>query len=258
MTITTVSSLSESLVKEMKVGGVWKEGSPVPLERLSLVTISYFDFAGNEHNDGEMITLDVVAPRVAKIFAQLYKIRFPINKIKSTHYYAGDDEASMADNNSCCYCYRPITRSGIISVHSYGVAIDINPMQNPYVVFDQENGAAEIHPKSGYAFVNRHIKRPGMVEDIVSILTNHGFLVWGGQWLSPIDNHHFQLHRGTAELLMEMTVDDGKLFIDSTLKHKDKLLTTNSMPSGEALQPLIELYRRNRTDFFDRWPEFLA
>ena len=138
MTIATVSSLPANLAKEMKNTGVWKEESPVPLERLSLVNISYFDFAGNEHNDGEMIVLDVVALMVADIFAQMYKMHFPINKIRSTHHYLGDDDASMADNNSSAYCCRTIARTGLISVHAYGVAVDINPMQNPYVVLNEK------------------------------------------------------------------------------------------------------------------------
>ena len=257
MTAPTINSLTKKLSNEMEAAGVWKDGSPVPLNRLSLVTISYFDFAGIEHHDGEMITLDVVADKVAEIFLELHKIRFPINKIKSIHHYKADDEASMADNNSSCFCYRPAARTGAISIHSYGVAVDINPLQNPYIVINEEQGTANIHPKSGWEFLNRHKKRPGMVEDIVSIFSKHGFLIWGGQWSSPIDYHHFQLHRGTTELLLAMTLDDGKLFIDSTIEHKNKLPLLASMPHGKALEPLLALYRKNKADFFKSWTKFL-
>jgi len=257
MALATVTALPTNLANEMKHNGVWQEGSPVPLNRLSLITVSYFDFAGKEHHDGEMVCLDVVAPLAAAVFPQLHQIRFPINKIKSIHHYEADDEASMADNNSSAYCFRPIARTARISVHSYGVAIDLNPVQNPYVVLNDEKGIAEIHPKSGCEFLNRHLQKPGMVESIVSLWTEHGFLVWGGQWSTPIDYQHFQLHRGTAELLTVMTAEDGKLFIEATLGHRDKLSKLDSMPCGEALQPIIELYKKNKSDFFDRWTEFL-
>jgi hypothetical protein len=84
MSVATITPLPANLRNEMKLHGVWKEDSPVPLDRLSLINISYFDFDGKEHNDGEMVTLDVVAPLAAAVFSQLYKIRFPINKIDSS------------------------------------------------------------------------------------------------------------------------------------------------------------------------------
>jgi hypothetical protein len=164
----------------------------------------------------------------------------------------------MADNNSSAFCFRPVARTGQISVHSYGVAVDLNPQQNPYIVIKEDKGIAEIHPAKGWEYLNRHIVRPGMVESIVPIWAEQGFLVWGGQWTTPIDYHHFQLHRGTAELLPLLTLDDGKKFIKSTLKHKHKLSRPSSMPSGEALQPIIQLYKKNKTDFFDRWSECLS
>jgi hypothetical protein len=61
MTTATITTLSADLVNEMKCNGVWQESCPISLDRLSLINISYIDFAGNEHQDGEMITLDVVA-----------------------------------------------------------------------------------------------------------------------------------------------------------------------------------------------------
>lgn len=243
-----VSALPNDLAEAMKSSGVWREGCPVALDRLSLIEISYVDFDGQEHNDGQLIVLDAVAKYVASVFAILYKTRFAISKIRSIHHYSGDDERSMADNNTSCFNFRPIARdASIISMHSYGLAVDLNPRENPFVVFDEENGTATVHPKQGWQFLNRHNHKPGMVEELVSLWAENGFFVWGGQWTTPIDYQHFQPPRGVAELLAAMDKDDAQNFFDQCIKHRDQLKT---MPSGKKLQPLIELYKNSRNQFF--------
>jgi D-alanyl-D-alanine carboxypeptidase len=254
----TFKALPKDIALEMRSTGVWQEASPVPLERLSFITIPYIDFEGNSHNDGELIALDVFAEHITEVFSELYKMGFPINKIRGTHHYGGDDELSMADNNTSCFCYRPIAGSALISVHAYGVAIDINPLQNPFVVFDEDEGTAKVHPQKGWEFINRHNKKAGMIEEIVPLLTEHGFFIWGGRWTTPIDYHHFQPQRGIAELLTMLNFDDGKRFIDSTIKYRERLPTLASMPYGDKLQPLIDLYKKNKSDFFDRWIDHIA
>lgn len=254
MRSATIATLRKGLADEMKSTGTWKDDCPVPLERLSLISIRYVDFEGNEHDDGELVALDAAAEYIASAFATLYAKRFPINKIKSVHHYSGDDELSMADNNTSCFCHRPIEGSSLASLHSYGLAIDINPLQNPFVFFDEEQGAATIHPKKGWEFLNRHNQKLGMVEDIVPVLAEHGFFIWGGRWTTPIDYHHFQPTRGMAELLMIINEDDAKPFFEFCIANKDQLRT---MPSGERLEPLIRLYRKNRTEFFDSFFEHL-
>ncbi len=256
--LATISKLPKDVAQTMKSTGVWQEASPVPLERLSLITIPYVDFDGNSHSDGELIALDVATEHIAAVFSELYKRRFPINKIRGAHHYGGDDQLSMADNSTTCFYFRPIAGSKVISLHSYGIAIDINPLQNPIVIFDEEKGTAAVHPQKGWEFLNRHNKKAGMVEEIVPLLAEHGFFIWGGRWTTPIDYHHFQPQRGIAELLTVLNFDDGKRFIDSTIKCKDRLPTLASMPNGEELQPLIELYKKNKSDFFDRWTDYIA
>jgi hypothetical protein len=251
-----VSSLPKDLTVEMKKSGLWKDSCPVALERLSLLTIPYIDFEGKEHVDGEIVVLDAVADQVASAFAIMHERHFPLDKMRPIHHYAGEDELSMADNNTCCFNFRPIASdSSIISIHSYGLAIDINPLQNPFVVFNEDQGTATVHPKKGWEFLNRHNRKPGMVEDIVSVWAEHGFFIWGGKWTTPIDYHHFQPPRGVAELLMLMDKEGGQRFFKLCANKREHL---SKMPSGEALQPLIDLYEKDSGQFFETFWERLA
>ena len=123
------------------------------------------------------------------IFGELYQIRFPIHQMETIENFQGDDEKSMKANNSSCFNFRKIAGTDKLSIHSYGLAIDINPKQNPYVT----NGI--IYPEDGASYLNRETQRPGMVEPIVDIFKRNGFEIWGGEWKDPIDYHHFQVSK---------------------------------------------------------------
>ncbi len=246
--------LPKELVTAMASTGVWKEGSPVPLERLSLVRTSYFDFDGSEHHDGEIIVLDSAAHHASTAFRILHAEKFPIAKMRSLHHYNANDEASMTDNNTSCFCDRPIEGTDLTSLHSYGLAIDLNPLQNPFIYFDEPRGTAAIHPQQGWEFLNRHNKKPGMIEDVVSIFAEQGFFIWGGRWTTPIDFHHVQPPRGVAELLMLMNVEQGHKFFDLCATYRRQL---GKMPYGESLQPLRNALEADSSTFFERFIEYL-
>ena len=95
----------------------------------------------------------------------------------------------MAANNSSCFNFRKIDGSELLSMHSYGLAIDINPVQNPFIQKDK------ISPLDGKSFLNRRDEVAGLVEPIIDIFYKYGFTVWGGRWTTPIDYHHFQVPR---------------------------------------------------------------
>lgn len=238
----------------MQETGVWKETSPVSLERLSCVQTSYFDFNGQEHTDGEIIVLDACAHRVLAAFRTLHAERFPLTKIRSVHHYNANDEASMADNNSSCFCDRPIENTTLTSLHSYGLAIDLNPVQNPFICFEEEKGTAAILPPKGWEYLNRSNRKAGMIEDVVQLFAEHGFFVWGGKWTTPIDYHHVQTPRGVAEMLSIMTFPDGKRFFDLCAINRSSLL---KIPFGEKLQPLVMAYNQNPEKFLDSFTDYL-
>jgi hypothetical protein len=248
-----VLKLPESLAVAMKDAGMWKDSCPVKLERLSLVIASYVDFSGAEHTDGEIVTLDAAGEFVANFFDKLFAQRFPIAKMRSVHHYNGSDDESMADNNTSCFNHRPIEGTTLASLHSYGLAIDINPLHNPFVQFDELNGTATIHPPAGWQYLNRHNRKAGMVEDVVPApAAEHGFFVWGGQWTTPIDYHHFQTPRGVAQLLVEMTPEEGRAFFLLCIKLRTAV---QAALTHQKTQSLIAAYKANPETFLQVFEE---
>ena len=258
MTLATISALPEELLTAMKGAQVWASGCPVPLERLSyLSSICYFDFSGKEHNDGELVVLDVVAPLVADIFGILHQKRFPISHLRSMHHYNADDLLSMADNNTSCFCHRPIEGSLIPSMHSFGLAIDLNPVQNPFIIFEPEKeNQPTIYPREGWQFINRHNQKPGMVEDIVAIMAQHGFFRWGGRWTTPIDYQHFEVPRTIGELLLAMDIADGRRFLEILIQ-RPVVSNSNFTLDKSAGKEILDVYNQDAVRFFDVLPELL-
>ena len=100
---TSILPLSPQLLQAMQASGVWKDWCPVPLNALRHVVAPYVDFAGTEHANGEMVVHESVAAGTAELFTALFKMRFPINSMRSIHHFGGDDAASMAANNSSAF-----------------------------------------------------------------------------------------------------------------------------------------------------------
>jgi hypothetical protein len=198
---------------------LWREECPVDINRLKLLKISYFDFAGKEHNDGSIMVMDVVANNVIKIFKNLYELKFPINSLKLIDEYNGDDELSMKANNSYAFNCRSILGSDKWSIHAYGLAIDINPEQNPYLINRYEPGklSVPVYPPQGMNYINRTKLKEGMVEPIVEIFRKNGFSIWGGSWGEPIDWHHFQLKREEAEAISKLDYKEGVKYFEEIL-----------------------------------------
>jgi hypothetical protein len=240
---TQGSALPPELIDKLVEKNVWQSGCPVPLERLAVVKINYLDFEGSVHDDGELIVMDAIAPRVERVFAKLLDLKFPIARIKSLHHYDGDDDRSMADNNSSCFNFRPIAGSKTVSMHGYGLAIDLNPVQNPYLTFEEKAGIAKINPPEGWSFINRTNQKPGMIEPVVSLFGAHGFTVWGGRWTTPIDYHHFQAPRIVAELLCAMTPEEATHLFE---EHAQKRLKLKETSTPEESAELVWLYKNDK------------
>lgn len=240
----SIAPLSEYAQETMKIKGVWKDNCPINLDRLRVVNFSYYDFNNSEHYDGKIVVLDVVAKRVRNIFNELHALKFPIPKADVIEEYDGDDEKSLADNNSCGFNCRQITQGGSYSIHSYGLAIDINPIQNPYILHqDSSNNqprTIKILPNAGGDYLNRTNIRPGMVEPIVNVFAKNGFNIWGGKWNNPIDWHHFQPAKAIAQLLAEMNYTDGYILFELYVKEPTLL---NSIDSKD--NSLLIFYHKN-------------
>jgi hypothetical protein len=244
-TIFEVHNLSIQTKNQMKKLNTWKADCPVPLERLRLIKFSYFDFNGKEQNNGQIIALDAVSSRIIAIFKELYYLKFPIAKANLIEYYNGNDEESMSDNNTSCFNCREITGGGLPSLHAYGAAIDVNPMQNPYIEFEKSDGFIKVLPYMGREYINRTNIRAGMAENIVNIFKKNGFTVWGGKWNTPIDWQHFQLPRGLAQLLAVMSPKDAAKFFEMVTVNKATLFEIVKANDNK----FVELYKRNPKRF---------
>ena len=194
----SINEVPKDIPQKMINKKIWTHDCEIVMNQMVLLTVDHYDFLGNIL-PGQLIVCRLVAKKVVLIFKELFDLKFPIEKIKLIDEYDGDDERSMADNNSSCFNYRNISGSRVRSMHSYGLAIDINPLQNPFLQVDSNKNTVIVSPQKGVDFLNRNNQRSGMVEPIVKIFKRHGFDVWGGNWNSPIDYHHFQVERVIAE-----------------------------------------------------------
>jgi len=203
--------------------------NPIPCERLSKVKFSFLSDNGIIRDDGELIVLDVIAPNVASLMEELLVRKFYFAKVRPIEMYDGNDQASMADNNTSAFNGRSITGGSSWSLHAYGVAIDVNPLQNPFVDIS-EDGKVQILPINSARYsLNRSehrpnkAKRPGMSESVVAVFAKYGFFVWGGDWNYPIDYQHFQIGpRSFVEALVKRDFEGGsELFAEFISMYKN-------------------------------------
>jgi hypothetical protein len=173
-------------IRERMTGSSWHPGCPVPLSDLRLIRLTYRGFDGARHL-GKLVVHRRFAVDVARAFAKVYAKRFPIRRMLLVDRYGADDKESMKHDNTSAFNCR--YRNGVCctwSMHAYGKAIDVNPVENP------EIWSGGVSPPNGQPFVDRSVHRPGMIF--------HGDRVWwafraigwpwGGDW-SPPDYQHF-------------------------------------------------------------------
>ena len=177
-------------VTAAELGASWRPGCPVEPAQLRRVDVEHIGFDGQTHR-GELIVNEGLVPEVITIFEQLYRLGFPIEKIRTAdHYPAADDELSMEDNNTSAFNCRGIPGTNRWSQHAYGRAIDLNPLLNPCIY---AGGAFE--PQNAAPYLDRSRTDPGLLHDgdpAVHVFTDRGWR-WGGNWTTPIDYQHFEL-----------------------------------------------------------------
>ncbi|MBP0600157.1 M15 family metallopeptidase [Herbaspirillum sp. LeCh32-8] len=193
--------VSAAQCAQMKARKVITPANPVPCSRLATVSFDYTDFDGAVRN-GSVVVLDAVAPQVESLFGELLLRSVPIAGAQPLEHFDGDDEKSMAANNTSAFNGRPMTGGGGWSKHAYGAAIDINPLQNPYVTKAGTAQQEVLPPASAAQYVQRAPVQAGMAEDVVGAFYDHGFLIWGGNWKQPIDYQHFEI--GSREFIRKL------------------------------------------------------
>lgn len=180
----TSDTASENSIAENEAAVTWEE--------LRYVHIWHFDFDGNPA-EGELICNEYIAQDLVEIFHQLYCNEYRLEKVLLIDEYDGDDIASMEDNNTSCFNYRVVAGSSSLSKHAYGLAIDINPLYNPYVTYGND-GTMNVSPVSGESYADRAINFPYKIDEddlCYKLFKQHGF-TWGGSWNHSKDYQHFQ------------------------------------------------------------------
>jgi hypothetical protein len=185
--------LPEGLRREMR-GTTWKPGCPVSLDDLRLLRFTYRDFDG-EVRRGPMVVNEDVAEDVLSVFGRLFRARFPIKHVALTREFVPEEfepRISSPRSVTAAFNCRPvITPRGPLddfSQHSYGWAIDINPVQNPYV--DSDGFVRNLKARR---YLDRSKRLPGMIHDgdvVVRAFAAIGWS-WGGNWRSGQDYMHF-------------------------------------------------------------------
>jgi hypothetical protein len=150
---------------------------------LALVEIPYLSFERLDLK-GYLVLHRALAEEVREIFALLRGRSFPIEKMRPIAAYGWDDDASMADNNTSAFNYRPIAGMARLSNHAYGRALDINPRLNPYV---RAADGVTLPPGARYEPIARGTITPSIAE----LFKSRGWK-WGGDWESHKDWQHFE------------------------------------------------------------------
>ena len=168
-------------------GVSYPDDAEIPLSDLRYLRLSYVDFEGHGQV-GELVCNKAIAEDLLVIFRDLYEARYPIRSIRLIDDFGGDDEASMTADNTSCFNYRKKTGMRELSKHALGLAVDINPFENPYV------RPSRVRPAGAAAFADRSKDFPHKIDKndlCYRLFRAHGFS-WGGSWRSVQDYQHFE------------------------------------------------------------------
>ncbi|MCT4575601.1 MAG: M15 family metallopeptidase [Alphaproteobacteria bacterium] len=231
--ITNLSQHDKQLMIEKEY---WTENHPLKLTRFKKIQVPYWDFKNRSHQNGQIIMLDVVSESVERAFNELYHHKFPIKQIKPHHEFNISDTTGKLNSTNGLQRFRKVVSDdpskNIVSLHSFGLALDINYFQNPFIgkSSNPKNISAQttesiVWPKESIKYLNPdriayiednnskfskcHLFWPkskaenlqiykknimGQVTPLVrNILYNNGFIINGAyDWHFPIDLHHFQ------------------------------------------------------------------
>jgi len=189
---SSISPITNTIKQRMVDGNSYNIGCPVPLKKLRYLRIKHLNFQGNTVM-GELIVHKDVARQVVHIFDELYEIGYPIHKMKLVSDYKGSDWQSIEADNTSAFNCRKATGSKNWSKHSYGKAIDLNSIENPYI-----SRKGHISHKASQKYRKRVHKNNSSADKAVllkhdqatKIFKKYGW-EWGGDWLGVKDYQHF-------------------------------------------------------------------
>jgi hypothetical protein len=189
----SVAQLPRSVRARLRTAGFWHRGCPVPLSGLRLLTVSYRGFDRQLHS-GELVVNGSAAYPLKRVFRRLYRLRFPIRHLGFADFYGPrSDRSPDGDVTASFECRQSVPspctggrRSGHWSMHAYGLAVDVNPTENPYV------GCGQSRDPATRPYRDRSRRRRGMVgRRVVTAFRSIGW-GWGGSWTGNTKDYmHF-------------------------------------------------------------------
>lgn len=179
----------------MRMGGSFPADCTVARSDLRYVWLLYVGYDGGVYR-GEMVCNRLIAEDIVEIFRELYRNGYRIGRMVLIDEYEADDVSSMRDNNTSCFCFRRVAGSKVLSKHAMGLAVDVNPLYNPYVRLDARGRVVMVSPDTEVA--RKCATRGGRMAHLIDrkdlcyrLFVKHGFR-WGGDWRRVKDYQHFE------------------------------------------------------------------
>lgn len=182
--------IPDAVFERMK-GKSYKDNCTIPRDELRYLRLLHYNAEGKLQL-GEMVCNRAIADDVVDIFRNLFRQRYIIERMVLIDDYDANDERSMTANNTSCFCFRPVSGTAVLSNHSRGLAVDVNPLYNPYV--KRRDGRVIVEPEAGRPYIKRHKKfrqKIDVNDACYKEFVRHGF-TWGGSWNSVKDYQHFE------------------------------------------------------------------
>ena len=183
--------LPQSMKSQLQQRGFWKKGCPVGMGELRLLTVTHLGFDGESHRGQLVVNRRATGP-LSSAFRTMYRNRFPIRHMRFADFY-GPEHRRPNDVTASFECRQAVPspctggkRTGTWSNHAYGLAIDINPRENPYV------GCGQSNDPTAQSYRNRSRQRPGMIGGRTVRAFANGGWGWGGSWAGDTKDYmHF-------------------------------------------------------------------
>jgi hypothetical protein len=190
---SSIEPLPQPVRAQLRSAGAWHQGCPVPMSGLRLLTVSHRDFRGRTQT-GQLIVNRSAAAPLRRVFRQLYHLHFPIRHMRLDDAYGPRAQRPRDGDISGSFECRQAVPSpctggrgtGSWSMHAYGLAVDINPVENPYV------GCGQSRDPRARRYRDRSVHRPGMVtRRVIAAFRSIGW-GWGGAWAGNTKDYmHF-------------------------------------------------------------------
>lgn len=192
----TINEISDSILVNI-IGKSYVENEDISINQLRYLKVLHYNYS-HEIQVGELIVNEMIAEDCKNIFLELFSEEYEIQSMYLIDkFWTGEgvdsDTKSIENNNTSAFNYRVVPGTNQLSNHAKGYAIDINPLQNPYVQYS-EDGSYGIHYKDMEKYVDRSSRKKHMItheDSAYQIFTKYGF-TWGGDWNEEKDYQHFQ------------------------------------------------------------------